>query len=366
MMKIKDAVKYLETIAPPVYQETYDNSGLLVGSPKSDLTGILITLDVTEVVIDEAANSGLNMIVAHHPLIFKGVKSITGAHWVERCIVSAIKKDIAIYAIHTNLDNVSQGVNAKIAEKLNLTNTKILSPKAGTLSKLVTFVPKENKDAVLEAMYEAGAGEIGNYDHCSFSSEGHGTFRPGDQSNPTLGSHGMDETVSENRLEVIFPSFRSGPVIAALNQSHPYEEVAYDLSSLDNKNQDVGSGIVGELTEPMETAAFLRHLKQTMQTDVIRHTQIHKDKVKKIAVCGGAGSFLLGKAKSVNADVFITGDFKYHEFFEADNDIMIADIGHYESEQFTKELLYGFIRNKFSDLKVIESKTRTNPVHYLF
>ncbi|MEO9474518.1 MAG: Nif3-like dinuclear metal center hexameric protein [Cyclobacteriaceae bacterium] len=366
MMKIKDVVKYLETIAPPVYQETYDNSGLLVGSPKNDLTGILVTLDVTEEIIDEAAHEGVNMILAHHPLIFKGVKRITGAHWVERCIISAIKKDIAIYAIHTNLDNVSQGVNAKIAEKLNLTNTKILSPKPDTLSKLVTFVPKENTDTVLQAMYEAGAGEIGNYDHCSFSSEGEGTFRPGDQSNPTLGSRGAEETVSENRLELIFPSFKSGQIIAALKQNHPYEEVAYYLSSLANKNQDVGSGIVGELKEPMDAASFLKHLKQTMQTNVIRHTQIHKDAVKKIAVCGGAGSFLLGKAKSVNADVFITGDFKYHEFFEADNDIIIADIGHYESEQFTKELLYDSIKKKFSDLHIIESKTSTNPVQYLF
>lgn len=364
-MKIKDVIKYLESIAPPIYQETYDNSGLLVGSPKSDLTGILVTLDVTEKVIDEAVQNGLNMIVAHHPLIFKGVKKITGAHWVERCIISAIKNDIAIYAIHTNLDNVSQGVNAKIAERLNLTNTKILNPKSSTLSKLVTFVPKENTDTVLKAMYSAGAGEIGNYDHCSFMSEGEGTFRPGDQSNPTLGSHGVDETVSENRLEVIFPSFKSGQVIAALKQSHPYEEVAYYLSGLDNKNQDVGSGIVGELKEPMETSAFLQNLKLTMQTDVIRHTPIHKNKVKKIAICGGAGSFLLGKSKSVNADVFITGDFKYHEFFEADNDIIIADIGHYESEQFTKELLYDFIRKEFSDLNILESKTRTNPVHYL-
>lgn len=365
-MQIKDITNYLERLAPPAYQESYDNSGLLVGSPQAEVSGILLTLDVTEEVIDEALTTKSNLIIAHHPLIFKGLKRLTGKHWVERCVIKAIKHDIAIYAIHTNLDHVHTGVNRKIGEKLGLQNLKVLDPKgAGILSKLVTFVPHKDANEVLQAMYDAGAGQIGNYDHCSYQVDGTGTFRPGEAANPHIGSHQQDETVKEKRIEVIFPTFLSGKILKALKDSHPYEEVAYYLSSLDNVNQEVGAGMIGELPEAMDSLDFLKKLKTVMNTPLVRHTPLCKPLVKKVAVCGGAGSFLLRKAMSSTADVFITGDFKYHDFFEADKQLIIADIGHYESEQFTKDLLYDKIREKFTNIALRLTEVETNPINYL-
>ena len=364
-MRIKDITDFLEQFAPLSYQESYDNSGLLVGDANAEISGIAITLDVTEQVIDEAIRNGDNLIIAHHPLIFKGLKSLTGKHWVERCVIKALKHDIALYAIHTNLDNVHLGVNKKIAEKLSLKNIRILSPKSEILSKLVTFVPPKDAQQVLDALYNAGAGQIGQYDHCSFQTEGTGTFRPGEGSSPHIGTHHVDETVNEKRIELIFPSHLNHLIVSALHDSHPYEEVAHYLSTLSNTNQEVGSGIVGDLTSPMDTSEFLRHLKQTMRTDCVRHTPICKEKVSKVALCGGAGSFLLTKAIGAGADVFITGDFKYHDFFEADNRIVVADIGHFESEQFTKDLLYDIISEKFTNIALRLSEVQTNPINYL-
>lgn len=364
-MRIKDITDFLEQFAPLSYQESYDNSGLLVGDANAEISGIAITLDVTEQVIDEAIRNGDNLIIAHHPLIFKGLKSLTGKHWVERCVIKALKHDIALYAIHTNLDNVHLGVNRKIAEKLSLKNIRILSPKSEILSKLVTFVPPKDAQQVLGALYKAGAGQIGQYDHCSFQTEGTGTFRPGEGSSPHIGTHHVDETVNEKRIELIFPSHLNHRIVSALHNSHPYEEVAYFLSTLSNTNQEVGSGIVGDLPSPMDTSEFLRHLKQTMRTDCVRHTPICKEKVSKVALCGGAGSFLLTKAIGAGADVFITGDFKYHDFFEADSRIVVADIGHFESEQFTKDLLYDIISEKFTNIALRLSEVQTNPINYL-
>lgn len=364
-MKIKDITNHLEQLAPPVYQESYDNSGLLVGNPDREVSGVLISLDVTEAVIDEAITAGHNLIVAHHPLIFKGLKSLTGKHWVERCVIKAIQHDIAIYAIHTNLDNVHLGVNRKIADKLGLTSTRILSPKSDNLSKLVTFVPHEATDQVLKALYKAGAGQIGDYDHCSYQIDGMGTFRPGEGTNPHIGTQHQDETVQEKRIEVLFPTHISGQIMNALRTAHPYEEVAHYLTALQNTNQEIGSGMVGELKHPVPARDFLLGLKESMQTGMIRHTEVHKETVSRIAVCGGAGSFLLNKAIRARADVFITGDFKYHDFFEADQKIIIADIGHYESEQFTKDLLYDRLREKFTNIALRLTEVETNPINYL-
>ena len=364
-MKIKDITNYLEQLAPLSYQEDYDNCGLLVGDGSGELQGALITLDVTELVIDEAVKSGCNLIIAHHPLIFRGIKRITGNHWVEKCIINAIKNDVAIYAIHTNLDNVLGGVNSRIADHLGLIDQKILLPKSGVLQKLVTFVPRSDTQKVLDGLYSAGAGEIGNYDHCSFRIGGTGTFRPLEKANPHIGTNMHDEEVEENRLEVIFPTFLSGKIVQALRSSHPYEEVAYYLTNLENKNQEVGSGVIGKLPEPMIALEFLKYVKQKMKAGVVRHTAIHKEKVQKIALCGGTGSFLLNRARSQGADVFITADFKYHEFFEAENQLIIADIGHYESEQFTKELLYDALSKKFANIALRLSEVETNPLKYL-
>ncbi|HEY9049542.1 MAG TPA: Nif3-like dinuclear metal center hexameric protein [Ohtaekwangia sp.] len=364
-VKIKDVTDYLESIAPRSYQESYDNAGLITGNNSWTVTGILVTLDCIEAVVDEAIASNCNLIVAHHPIVFKGLKKLNGNGYVERTVIRAIKHDIAIYAIHTNLDNVYTGVNRKICEKIGLKNLKILVPKKDTLSKLVTFIPVENAEEVLAALHQAGAGQIGNYKNCSFRSEGTGTFMPNEAAAPHIGKANQQEYVKEVRVEVIFPAHLESKILQALRAAHPYEEVAYYLSSLLNDNQEVGSGMTGELETPAEPLTFLQGLKNSMDLHVIRHTKIKSGQIKKVAVCGGSGSFLLPHAIQSGADIFITADFKYHEFFDADGRITIADIGHYESEVFTKELLQDVLMKKFSTFAIIFSKTVTNPISYL-
>ncbi len=365
-MKIKDVMDFLDSIAPPSYQESYDNSGLLIGDPHAEATGILVTLDCLEDVVAEAIDTGVNLIVSHHPIIFKGLKSITGKDYIERTILKAIKNDIAIYAIHTNLDNILSGVNAKIAEKIGLINTRILSPKAEILTKLVTFIPSHSVEKVMLALYEAGAGNIGNYKNCSFSVNGKGTFLPTEKATPHTGTIGALEHVDETRIEIMFESFLEKKIITALKQSHPYEEVAYYLTSLRNENQEVGSGMIGELETPLDSNEFLEALSSSMDLRVIRHTKPLHQKISKVAVCGGSGSFLLKKAMQAGAQAFVSADFKYHEFFDADGQILIADIGHYESEVFTKELLIAHLIKKFPTFAINFSKTVTNPIRYSY
>lgn len=363
-MKVKDILTTLEAWAPPSYQESYDNSGLLIGDASATFTNALITLDVTEAVLDEAIDKGCNLVIAHHPLIFGGLKRITGNHWVERCVIKAIKNDLIIYAIHTNLDNVHDGVNAMIAKKIGLQNVSILKPKTSTLSKLVTFVPTKHTQSVLDALYQAGLGGIGNYDHCSFRMIGTGTFRPDEAANPAIGTIGKDEEVEENRIEGVFPSHIQGKIITALKQSHPYEEVAYYVQGLQNTNQEIGSGAIGTLESPMNAEAFIATLKTRMELNTVKCTAFVKQNISKVAVCGGSGGFLLGNAKHEKADIFITSDYKYHEFFEADQKIIIADIGHYESEVFTKNLIVERLQDEFTNEKFLLSEVNTNPVQY--
>lgn len=362
-MKVKDITEYLETIAPRAYQESYDNSGLLTGELSQEITGALVTLDCTEEVVNEAIGKKCNLIIAHHPIIFKGLKKITGSNYVERTIIKAIRNNIAIYAIHTNLDNVHTGVNKKIAEKIGLKNLKVLVPKEDTLTKLVTFIPKAHTEKVLQALYHAGAGQIGDYKNCSFQTEGTGTFMPTGDANPHTGQLNKQELVEEDRAEVIFATHLESSIIHILKAVHPYEEVAYYLTRLSNLNQEVGSGMIGEL-EPQEPIEFLKRLKSSMNLTAIRHTRLLDKKVKKVAVCGGSGSFLLPQAIRAGADFLVTADFKYHEFFDADGKITISDIGHYESEIFTKELLGEILNKKFPTFAVNFSTTDTNPVRY--
>ncbi|WP_420583348.1 Nif3-like dinuclear metal center hexameric protein [Reichenbachiella sp.] len=363
-MRINDIIGALNQWAPPSYQESYDNARLITGNPEQELRGLLVSLDCTEEVVQEAIAKGANLIVSHHPIVFKGLKTFIGKNYVERTVIKAIKNDIAIFSIHTNLDNVNTGVNRMICNRLGLINCKTLAPKTGILSKIVTFVPSKDTQKVLDALYAAGVGHIGNYDECSFQVKGTGTFRPNDQANPAIGKHNKSESVDETRIEGIFPSHLKNKVIAALNKAHPYEEVAYYLTSLENENQEVGSGMVGELASPIPTESFMRLLKEQFNLKVIRHTHFHKTEVKKIAVCGGAGSFLLGHAKGAGADVFVTADFKYHEFFDAEEKIIISDIGHYESEVFTKELICNFLKEKFANIALNLSEVDTNPIKY--
>ncbi len=364
MTKITEVTRYLEIIAPPAYQESYDNAGLITGDPETEVTGALVCLDSTEEVIDEAIGKNCNLVVAHHPIIFKGLKKITGRNYVERTIIKAIQNNIAIYAIHTNLDNVSSGVNRKICQKLELENVQVLSPKKGVLSKLVTFIPEKDTPRVLEALHEAGAGKIGAYDHCSFSTEGTGRFKPGAAASPHIGKPGEIESVIEIRVEVIFPITQWPAVQDALNESHPYEEVAYYLTSLDNTYKEVGSGMTGTLKTAMEPREFLKFLKEKMALSVIRHSRLLNKKISKIGVCGGSGSFLIQKAIAENTDIFVTGDLKYHEFFDNEGKIILADIGHYESEVYTKELLRDLLTKYFNTFAVDLSETVTNPVNY--
>ncbi|MFA0963599.1 Nif3-like dinuclear metal center hexameric protein [Roseivirga sp. BDSF3-8] len=365
MPKIKDITAYLDRIAPPAYQENYDNSGLIAGEPHKEITGVLVTLDVTEDVVEEASKRSCNLIVAHHPIIFKGLKRLTGSNYVERTVMMALRNDIAIYAIHTNLDNVHTGVNRKICEMIGLEKTKILAPKKNLLKKLEFFVPEENTKEVLNALHRAGAGEVGNYDHCSFRSSGTGSFRPGEGTKPHIGAQDVQEEVKEHKAEVLLPAHKEHAVLQALFAAHPYEEVAYYLFLLENENQEVGSGMVGELPQPMQAMEFLRHLKRSMNLNMIRYTKPTGREIRRVAVCGGAGSFLLGQAKRSQADVFITADFKYHEFFDAEDSIMIADIGHYESEVYTKDLLVEILNKKFANIASYLSEVVTNPIAYL-
>ena len=362
---IQDIVSYLEKVAPPSYQESYDNAGLITGNILDNVTGVLCSLDATEAVVEEAISLGCNLIVAHHPIIFKGLKSLTGKNYVEKTVIKAIKNDIAIYAIHTNLDHVAHGVNKKIADKIGLVNTSVLVPKKALLSKLVTFVPEEDKEKVLSALFEAGAGEIGEYSGCSFTASGKGTFTPSDQANPHKGSKGNPHEEPEVRIEVLLPSLLERKVLSALKHAHPYEEVAYFLQRLENENQLVGAGMLGDLPYAMDEQEFLKALKINMELHVIKHTQLLGKPIKKVAVCGGAGIFLLPQAKRSGADIFITSDIKYHEFFDAENQIVVCDIGHYESEIFTKELLVEILSQKFTNIALYLTKVVTNPITYL-
>jgi dinuclear metal center YbgI/SA1388 family protein len=362
---IRDIVSGLESLAPPAYQESYDNAQLITGNPGDEVTGIICSLDVTEEVVQEAIEKNCNLIVAHHPILFKGIKSLTGKNYVERTLIKAIKNNIAIFAIHTNLDHVDKGVNKKLCDKIGLIRTRILAPKPSLLMKLVTFVPIDHADQVLQSLYGAGAGKIGNYSSCSFQVNGIGTFKPSNEANPTLGQKGKLEKVEENRIEVLFPAYLKNRIVTELKKSHPYEEVAYYLQNLENENQEVGAGMVGELEAPIEETVFLLGLKKKLDLPMIKHTAFRNKEIKTVAVCGGAGIFLLGSARQVHADIFITSDIKYHEFFDAENQIIIADIGHYESEIHTKEILMEFLSQKFSNIALYLTKIVTNPITYL-
>ncbi|WP_159634478.1 Nif3-like dinuclear metal center hexameric protein [Sphingobacterium composti Ten et al. 2007 non Yoo et al. 2007] len=363
-MKIKEITSYLESIAPLAYQESYDNSGLIVGSPNDEVSKALISLDCTEDVVDEAIAKGCDIIISHHPIVFKGLKKFNNKNYVERTVIKAIKNNIALYAIHTNLDNVLGGVSSKIAEKLELVNHAILSPKSGLLKKLGVYVPRANVEEVRQALFNAGAGSIGDYDQCSYNTSGYGTFRPLEGANPAIGEVGAHERVEETKIEVIFPQQLERQIVVSMLAAHPYEEVAYHCITLDNKFQYVGSGAIGNLAEAMEAEQFLAYLKDKLKLNVIRHTKLSSKKINRVAVCGGAGGFLLNEAKRSGADIFITADYKYHEFFDAEDDIIIADIGHYESEQFTQELLLEIIQKKFVNFAVLLTGIDTNPIKY--
>ena len=363
-MKLSQLTTYLESQAPLAYQEDYDNAGLIVGDPDQEVYQALISLDCTEAVVDEAIANNCQVIVSHHPIVFRGLKKFNGKTYVERVVEKAIRNNIALYAIHTNLDNIMSGVNAKICETLGLKNCRVLAPKHNLLKKLVTYAPVGSADAVRNALFEAGAGNIGNYSETSFNAEGTGTFKGNKQTNPYVGEPGKRHLENEVRIETVYPAILESKILMALVLAHPYEEVAYDLYALTNQNQQVGTGMIGELEIPVPEEEFLFHVKEKMRAHVIRHTAFTGRHVKKVAVCGGAGGFLLKQAIAAGADIFITADYKYHEFFDAEGKLVIADIGHFESEQFTQQLLYDIIRKKFTNFALRLTEVNTNPVKY--
>jgi dinuclear metal center YbgI/SA1388 family protein len=364
MIALKNIIKELEAFAPPVFQEDYDNSGLQTGNPEADISGVLITLDVTEEVLEEAIAHDCNLILAHHPLTLKGIKTLTGKNEPERILIKAVKNDLAIYSAHTNLDSVENGVSTALARKLGLQNIRILQPREGLLLKLVTFVPQDYAAKVREALFSSGAGHIGNYDSCSYNLVGEGTFRAGENTNPFAGTKGQLHHEKEERVETVVPTHLKNKVLQALFQAHPYEEVAYDFYPLENSWNQVGFGAFGETEAGVTEEEFLKQLKATTNAGCIRHTDLRKKPVNKVAVCGGSGSFLLQQAIKAGADIFVSADFKYHQFAEADGKIVIADIGHYESEQFTKEVFFELLTKKFPNFAVRLSNVSTNPIKY--
>lgn len=365
MTQILEVTQYLEQLAPLALQESYDNCGLLIGDAQWNLQGVLITLDVTEAVVDEAIAQGCNLIVAHHPLIFKGIKKLSPSSYVERTIIKAIKNDIAIYAIHTNLDNVWDGVNKKIADKLELKNTQILQTGNDNFSKLTFFVPQTHTEIVLAAVHSAGAGVVGNYSSCAFSTAGMGQFCANDGAAPFVGTINQVEKVVEDKVEVVLPTHLQNQVLKILIGNHPYEEVAYYVVPLANPHPNIGAGRIGTLTQPMMPLDFIAYMKEKLCVSLVRCSPLPDRLISKVALCGGSGSFLFATARKAKADIYISSDFKYHEFFDADAHTMIADINHYEAEYFTKELLFEHLNKKFANIALVLSKINTNPISYL-
>ncbi|MDC0140140.1 Nif3-like dinuclear metal center hexameric protein [bacterium] len=365
-IRVQAVMDVLEQWAPPVLQESYDNSGLLVGDPTASIQSVLVSLDCTEAVVEEAARRGAGMIVSHHPIVFQGLKRLTGSNHVERTVMAAIRHGIALYAIHTNLDNVADGVNQKLATAVGCMpdSLRILRPKPAVLNQVVVYVPQEHAGSVQDAMFEAGAGKIGQYDECGWAVQGQGTFRPLPGSKPFSGEEGLRSEVGEVRVEVVVETWKLSEVLVALKEAHPYEEVAHSIWTLTNTSGHVGSGMVGELSAPMPEEAFLDQLKKNLGCGAVRHTDLLGKPILKVAVCGGAGSFLLPDAIRCGADVFVTSDFKYHEFFGAENRLVIADVGHYESEWQTTHLIVSRLNNKFTNFAVHLAEANPNPIHY--
>ena len=364
-MKIKDITSSIEEFAPLKYAEDFDNVGLLIGNYNTEVTGVLVTLDTLEETIDEAIAKNCNLIVSFHPIIFSGLKKINGNSYVERVVLKAIQNNIAIYATHTALDNSKKGVSAKMCEVLGLKNTEILIPKKGTIKKLTTYIPITEANNLRNKLFEAGAGSIGNYDNCSFTVIGKGSFRGKENSTPTVGKKGVIHFEEETCINVIFEDYLETKVLDALFKNHPYKEVAYELYSLTNAHQNIGMGMIGEFSSAVNEQTFLKFAKQTFNSNCIKHSELLRKPIKKVAVLGGSGSFAIDNAIKAKADVYISADFKYHDFFKAENKILLAYIGHYESEQFTKNLLVDYLNKKFSNFAIILSEKSTNPIHYI-
>jgi dinuclear metal center YbgI/SA1388 family protein len=365
MIRIKDVINEIERHAPLSLQEDFDNAGIQVGDMNQQATGALLCLDVTEDVVDEAVNAGFNLIISHHPLAFRPFKSLTGKNYVERCMIKACRNDIVIYSAHTNLDNAVRGVNYKLAEMFGLEDIRILVPQKQKLMKIVTFVPEDAAETLRRALFKSGAGHIGNYSSCSFNAEGNGTFLAGENSNPYRGEIGRLQIEKEVRIETIFPAYKKSSVIHALLSAHPYEEPAFDLYKLENDWQQAGSGIIGILPEWEDELIFLQRIKDVLNVECLKHSSLTGRRLRTVSICGGSGAFLINEAITAGADIFITGEAKYNDFFDIENHLLLAVIGHYESEICTKDIFFHIISKKFPTFAVQNSIANSNPIKYL-
>ncbi|MFN3757266.1 MAG: Nif3-like dinuclear metal center hexameric protein [Flavobacterium sp.] len=370
-MTIQSLLPLLENMAPTSYAEDFDNVGLLTGNLEQDITGILVCHDALENVIQEAIDTKCNVVVCFHPILFSGLKKITGSNYVEKAIILAIKHDIAIYAVHTGLDNHPEGVNKIMCKALGIENSKVLISKENYIRKLVTFTIPENFETLRNALFEAGAGNIGNYEDCSFSSKGIGTYMGNESSNPEIGERFEFVENEEIKIEVTFEKHLESSILKALFNHHVYEEVAYEIYELKNKHQNIGLGHIGNLPKPMTEENFLKHVKDCLECGIIRHSAILGKPIERVAVLGGSGSFAIKAAIRAKADVFITSDLKYHQFYEAENQIILMDVGHFESERFTKNYIVDYLKEKmlnfapaFETGRIFLSEQNTNPVKY--
>ena len=364
MLKIKDIINFLETIAPLSYQEEYDNSGLACGDALAVCSGALVALDLTPGVIDEAAQKGLNLIIVHHPPIFKGLKRITANEPIADMLISCIKRDIAVYAIHTNLDNILSGVNGEIASRIGLEHSRVLAPLQGTHRKLAYYVPKAHAEKTRNALFDAGSGMIGQYDQCSFNQDGEGTFRALEGANPFVGSVGSQHVEKESKVEMLYPTHLEARILQTLKENHPYETVAYHIQPLGNSFKEIGGGLIGSLKEPIAEAEFLALIKREFQTGTIRHSPFTGRSIQTVALCGGSGKYMINNALRENADVFLTADLGYHDFFLPNGKMLLADMGHFESEQYTSDLILRRIKEKFPTFALLKTGISTNPVNY--
>ncbi len=363
-MKIEAIVKHLEQMAPPYLKEEYDNVGLHTGTLQQETDGVLITLDVDERIVDEAIELNCGLIITHHPLVFGSLKRITGRTMQERCLIKAIRNDIAIYAIHTNIDNAALGLNHALATLLGVNNPNVLLPGVNKMSKVVTFCPPDHSDRVMAAMSAAGAGHIGNYDMCSFQTEGRGTFRALEGANPYVGELDALHGETELRIEMITPSAIVPHVVEAMKKSHPYEEVAYDVIPLSNPDLTTGSGAFGEISKPIGEEEFIQMVKEKLNVPVVRHTEHLARPINRLGVCGGSGAFLIQHAIDRKLDVLVTADVKYHQFGEASGKILLIDAGHYETEILVTSMIRDEIRKKFPTFACHITKRNTNPIRY--
>lgn len=365
-MLLKEVITQIEHKIILPQAEDFDNVGLLCGNADREVTGILVCHDALEAVVDEAAEAGCNLIVCFHPIIFSGLKSLTGKNYVERAVMKAIENKIAIYAVHTAWDNDYFGVNYRICEELKLKNQTILMPKKHGLQQLVVYVPKDYSEKVKQAAFDAGAGNIGFYDECSFSVSGKGNFRPLPGSDPFEGEECVRESTEEDVLYFIFESYRQKKVLAKVREAHPYEEMAYQIYQLENENAYEGLGRYGDLEEEMEECEFFNLVKETFALQVIRHSESIGKKIRRIGVLGGSGASGISAALAAGCDAYLTGDLKYHDFFRAEGRMLLCDIGHFESERFVTQQLFQIFSEKFTKFAVLKSNVNTNPVKYFF